>query len=59
MMANPRHHRDESCLAMSTASSPRLTNADVESMPDDGNRYELTDGELYVSTAPGYIIRTH
>ncbi len=40
---------------MSTAADFRLTNADVESMPDDGNRYELIDGELYVSSAPTVI----
>src|SRR5580698_4333437 len=39
---------------MSYASDLRLTNADVECMPDDGNRYELIDGELYVSSAPGF-----
>jgi Uma2 family endonuclease len=30
----------------------RLTVRDLEGMPDDGNRYELIDGELYVSAAP-------
>ena len=40
---------------MSTATHLRLTNADVETMPDDGNRYELIDGELYVSSAPTVI----
>jgi Uma2 family endonuclease len=43
---------------MSYASDLRLTNADVEAMPDDGNRYELIDGELYVSSAPSFIHQT-
>jgi Uma2 family endonuclease len=30
-----------------------MTIADLEEMPDDGNRYELIEGELYVSCAPG------
>jgi Uma2 family endonuclease len=34
---------------------PLLTNADLEGMPDDGKRYELIEGELYVSTAPDLI----
>jgi Uma2 family endonuclease len=32
-----------------------LTVSDVESMPDDGNRYEVIDGELFVSTAPSWL----
>jgi Uma2 family endonuclease len=32
-----------------------LTIADLEATPDDGNRYELIDGELYVSTAPSFF----
>jgi Uma2 family endonuclease len=31
-----------------------LTIADLEATPDDGNRYELIDGELYVSSAPSF-----
>ncbi len=31
---------------------PRFTPADLESFPDDGKRYEIIDGELYVSTQP-------
>ena len=30
-----------------------LTRADLESMPDDGHRYELLDGTLVVTPAPG------
>jgi len=33
---------------------PPLTIADLEATPDDGNRYELIEGELHVSTAPSY-----
>jgi Uma2 family endonuclease len=40
---------------MSIASELRLTNADLEAMPEDGNRYEVIDGELYVSSAPSLI----
>lgn len=35
-----------------------LTVADLESLPDDGNRYEIVDGELFVSTSPGYVHQT-
>ena len=31
-----------------------LTVADLEAMPDDGHRYELLDGVLIVSPAPGW-----
>src|SRR3982751_1476339 len=31
---------------------PRWTSADLEVLPDDGKRYEIIDGELYVSTQP-------
>lgn len=32
-----------------------LTIADLEATPDDGNRYELIDGELNVSIAPAFV----
>jgi len=35
-----------------------LTVADVESLPDDGNRYEIVDGELFVSTSPSFLHQT-
>ena len=38
---------------MSTYVEPPLTVTDLEGMPEDGNRYEVIEGELYVSTAPG------
>lgn len=33
---------------------PGLTRAALEATPDDGYRYELIDGELFVTPAPGY-----
>jgi len=32
-----------------------LRRADLRHTPDDGARYELIDGELYVSAAPGHV----
>lgn len=32
----------------------RWTSADLKSLPDDGNRYEIIDGELYMSKQPNY-----
>jgi len=32
--------------------SPHFTSADLEAFPDDGKRYEIIDGELYVSKQP-------
>ena len=37
---------------MSAEFEPILTIADLESVPEDGNRYELIEGELFVSRAP-------
>lgn len=38
---------------MSAEIRPLLTVADLDLMPDDGNRYEVIEGELLVSRAPG------
>jgi Uma2 family endonuclease len=39
---------------MASKIGPLLTVADLDAFPqDDGNRYELLEGELYVSCAPG------
>jgi Uma2 family endonuclease len=39
---------------MASRIEPLLTVADLDAFPeDDGNRYELIDGELFVSRAPG------
>ena len=40
---------------MKTYTELPLTIADLDATPDDGNRYELIDGELYVSTAPQFF----
>jgi Uma2 family endonuclease len=37
---------------MSAKVEPILTIADLDALPDDGNRYELFEGELFVSRAP-------
>ncbi len=37
---------------MSAKVEPLLTVADLDVMPDDGNRYELFEGEIFVSRAP-------
>lgn len=38
---------------MSAKIEPLLTAADLDTLPDDGNRYELFEGEIFVSRAPG------
>src|SRR6266550_5334980 len=35
-----------------TMRTRRWTSQDLELLPDDGNRYEIVDGELYVSKQP-------
>lgn len=39
--------------SMGTVASTPFSVADLEGMPDDGRRYELIDGQLLVSPAPG------
>jgi Uma2 family endonuclease len=39
-------------VSMSAKVEPLLTIADLDAMPDDGNRYELFEGEIFVSRAP-------
>jgi Uma2 family endonuclease len=39
-------------LDVSSQGSRRWTAADLERLPDDGNRYEVVDGELLVTPAP-------
>jgi Uma2 family endonuclease len=38
---------------MATHIEPLLTVDDLDLMPEDGNRYEVIEGELFVSRAPG------
>lgn len=40
--------------AMTASASGPLTVHDLEGMPDDGRRYELVDGVLVVTPAPGW-----
>ena len=39
-------------VGMTQASTKRWTRAELDSLPEDGNRYEIVDGELFVSPAP-------
>jgi Uma2 family endonuclease len=43
---------------MSAHFEPVLTVADLDLMPDDGKRYELIEGEIFVSRAPGLSHQT-
>src|SRR5690242_10524093 len=44
-------------MASNTVIAEKLTSADLERMPDDGNRYELIAGELFVSTQPTFELQ--
>ena len=37
---------------MSTIIAPKLTYRDLQAMPNDGKRYELIDGEVYMTPSP-------
>lgn len=39
-------------MSQSTTDRVRWTTADLEQLPDNGNRYEIIDGELFVTRAP-------
>ena len=39
---------------MSTLVEPLLTIDDLDAMPDDGNRYELIEGNYSCSVLPGF-----
>lgn len=41
-------------LAMSTIVAPKLTYKDLQAMPNDGKRYELIDGEVYITPSPSW-----
>jgi Uma2 family endonuclease len=38
---------------MTAVETGRLTRSDLDAMPDDGRRYELLDGAIIVTPAPG------
>ena len=42
----------ETALPVAGPPQGRWTNADWEALPSDGNRYEIIDGVLYMTTAP-------
>lgn len=39
-------------MSQSTSDRVRWTTAVLELLPDNGNRYEIVDGELFVTRAP-------
>lgn len=40
---------------MSAQVEPIMTVEDLDAMPEDGNRYEVIEGELFVSRAPDFL----
>ena len=45
-------NRDDAKMRRVEVVKPPISYADLQRMPDDGNRYELYDGELWVVPAP-------
>lgn len=41
-------------VAENTLAVKKFTSADLALLPDDGNRYEIIEGELFVSRSPSY-----
>jgi hypothetical protein len=49
----PRYRRKWSLtMSNSTEERVRWTTADLDLFPDDGTRYEIVDGELFMAKAP-------
>ncbi|GAB1543645.1 hypothetical protein NUACC21_63210 [Scytonema sp. NUACC21] len=44
--------REMKLMSQSIEDRVRWTTADIELLPDNGNRYEIIDGELFVTRAP-------
>jgi Uma2 family endonuclease len=40
------------CMSQTISDKLRFTTADLELLPDNGDRYEIIDGELFVTRAP-------
>lgn len=51
-MAHTAHIDDDAKMRQVESVRPRVSFADLQRMPDDGNRYELYDGELRVVPSP-------
>jgi len=45
-------HHSRAARGHAVATKTKLTYADYETFPDDGNRYEIIDGEVVVSPSP-------
>src|SRR5947207_577039 len=50
--ASPRHALRAATMPIPPIAAPRYTVDEIESWPDDGNRYELLDGVLLVTPSP-------